>query len=345
MDLPWTPKAEKCPNPKATWLHPNGWKTLGADILRLWIAATDYRNEMNVSDEILRRTSDAYRRIRNTARYLLLNLDGFDPDRHPVAFNEMIELDRWAIDKATMIQRQIIEAYAAYRFHHIYQTLHQFCVADMGGFYLDIIKDRIYTMQTDCLARRSAQTAMYHIIEALVRWMAPILSFTAEEIWQFIPGRRPDSVFLADWDHRLGADDHHSTQRLRQWQTIINLREQVNRQLEQLRVAGRIGSSLEAEVDLYCDNELRARLEKLNDELRFILITSHARVRALADKPATAVALTIDNAHARVRRCRHGKCVRCWHLRADVGSHQDHPQLCGRCVQNISGEGERRNYA
>lgn len=320
-------------------------KTLGADILRLWVAATDYRNEMNVSDEILRRTADAYRRIRNTARYLLLNLDGFDPERHRVAFGAMVELDRWAIDKTAMIQRQIIAAYSAYRFHHIYQTLHQFCVADMGGFYLDVIKDRIYTMQTDSPARRSAQTAMYHIIEALVRWMAPILSFTAEEIWQFIPGRRSDSVFLADWYDSPGADDH-GTLRLQQWQTIIDLREQINGQLEQLRVAGRIGSSLEAEVDLYCDNKLYARLEKLNDELRFILITSHARIHPLDDKPDAGVALAIDDhAHVRVRACKHPKCVRCWHLRADVGEHRDHPQLCGRCVLNIFGEGETRDHA
>ena len=319
-------------------------KTMGADILRLWVAATDYRNEMNVSDEILRRTADAYRRLRNTARYLLSNLDGFDPERHLVEFPQMVELDRWAIDRAAIMQTRIIDAYSTYQFHHIYQKLYQFCIIDMGGFYLDIIKDRIYTMQTDCLPRRSAQTAMYHIIEALVRWLAPIMSFTAEEIWQFIPGKRSDSVFLSDWYNGLAGDDSAGA-RLQYWQAIIALRDEINIQLERLRTAGKIGSSLEAGIDIYCDGELYSRLKKPGDELRFIFITSHARVHKLDDRPADAVTLENHAAHIRIQPSGHRKCLRCWHLCKDVGANRQHPQLCGRCIGNISGEGEMRDYS
>ena len=174
-------------------------KTLGADIIRLWVAATDYRAEMSVSDEILKRTADAYRRIRNTARFLLANLEGFDPARDMVAADDMIALDQWAVGRAHDLQQEITQAYDEYNFHLIYQKLLNFCVADMGGFYLDVIKDRQYTTQADSLPRRSCQTAMFHIVEAMARWMAPVLSFTADEIWGFMPGERSESVFVETW--------------------------------------------------------------------------------------------------------------------------------------------------
>ena len=319
-------------------------KTLGADIVRLWVAATDYRGEMNVSDEILKRTADAYRRIRNTARYLLSNLDGFDPATHVVAPDDMLALDRWAVDRAAQLQEDILAAYREYQFHLIYQKVHNFCVNDLGGFYLDVTKDRQYTCQADSLPRRSAQTAAFHIAEALVRWLAPVLSFTADEIWQHLPGERGDSVFLETWYEGLfrlsptetfGADD---------WARALEVRAEVGRHLEQARKAGAIGAGLDAEVDLYCDAELNEGLAKLGDELRFLLITSDARVYPSAETGDDALAGEVGGLRVRVRPSEHAKCVRCWHHRPDVGADDNHPELCGRCVENVEGAGETRRY-
>ncbi|MHB8455667.1 MAG: isoleucine--tRNA ligase [Acidiferrobacterales bacterium] len=319
--------------------------TLGADILRLWVASTDYRAEMNISDEILTRMADSYRRIRNTARYLLGNLAGFDArDALPPA--EMLALDRWALSKAYHLQRQLQEAYEAFAFHLVYQKLHQFCIVEMGSFYLDVLKDRIYTTQAGSHARRSAQTAMFHILEALVRWIAPILSFTAEEIWRSMPGRPAESVFLDGW-HAIpepvaGHGAELATDAL--WGVVLDVREKVARELEKARVAGVIGSALDAEVDLYCAPELLAVLGRLKDELRFVLITSYARVHPLEAAPAQAVDTEMKGLRIEVAVCAHAKCVRCWHHRADVGSNADDPRLCGRCIQNVTGAGESRNY-
>jgi len=319
-------------------------KTLGADILRLWVAATDYRNEMGVSDEILKRMADAYRRLRNTARYLLSNLNDFNPETDCVAMDQMLELDRWAVFKAASLQKEIISAYKTYQFHLIYQKLHQFCVVEMGGFYLDITKDRQYTTGKNSLSRRSAQTAMYHIIEALVRWFAPVLSFTADEIWKFIPGERSDSVFLEEWYHGFngltGMDDS-----LAYWEQIIAIRDAVSRELEKVRVAGEIGSGLDAEVDLYCDEKIATLLNGLKDELRFVLITSSARVHAEEKKDAAAIKSEIDGLWIKVAASKHAKCVRCWHHREDAGKNSKHPELCGRCIVNVDGSGEVRQIA
>lgn len=319
-------------------------KTLGADILRLWVAATDYRNEMGVSDEILKRMSDAYRRLRNTARYLLSNLDGFDPQKDCVPIDQMLELDRWAVYKAESLQKEIINAYDTYQFHLIYQKLHQFCVVEMGGFYLDITKDRQYTTGKNSLSRRSAQTAMYHIIEALVRWFAPVLSFTAEEIWKFIPGNRGASVFLEDWYHGF-ENPGGMEELLNYWDQIISVRDAVSKELEKVRVAGEIGSALDAEVDLYCDEKIAALLSGLKDELRFVFITSYARVNPVEKKDTAAVKSEIDGLWIKVTASKHAKCVRCWHHREDVGSNSTHPELCGRCIVNIEGPGELREIA
>jgi isoleucyl-tRNA synthetase len=324
--------------------------SLGADILRLWVAATDYRGEMSVSDEILKRTADAYRRLRNTTRFLLANLNGFDPARHAVPPAKMLELDRWAVDRARRLQQQVIKAYDGYEFHQIYQRVHNFCVVDMGGFYLDIIKDRQYTTQADSVARRSAQTAMYHIVEAMVRWLAPILSFTAEEIWKYIPGRHGDSVFLETWYGFpvLYAVADEADASLAFWEQVIAVREFVGKELENLRVAGGIGSGLDAEVELYCGRELHDQLLRLGHELRFVLITSEARVHGTTVVPDEAVHFTLpsgDEFWVTVAPSANTKCVRCWHHRADVGRDADHPELCGRCVENVAGSGEQRHFA
>ncbi|MEW8662042.1 MAG: isoleucine--tRNA ligase [Candidatus Thiodiazotropha sp.] len=317
-------------------------KTLGADIIRLWVAATDYRNEMSVSDEILKRTADAYRRIRNTARFLLSNLNGFDPASNRVDPGEMIELDRWVVDRTLQLQEEIVAAYANYQFHLIYQKIHNFCVNELGGFYLDIIKDRQYTTQADSLPRRSCQTAMYHIIEAMVRWLAPILSFTADEIWRSMPGERSESVFLEQWYQGLFALDENASFNRGFWQRVIGVRESVGKAMEAFRSSG--NSSLDADLALYCSEDLKAQLARLGDELRFALITSDVKLYDLAQGSADAVDTDDPGLQVAVMASPHGKCVRCWHHREDVGDNPDHPELCGRCIENVEGDGEPRQF-
>ena len=319
-------------------------KTLGADIIRLWVAATDYRAEMAVSDEILTRTADAYRRIRNTARFLLANLTGFDPAAHSVPATEMIALDRWVVDRALLLQQEIVAAYQQYQFHQIYHRIHNFCVVDLGGFYLDVIKDRQYTTGADSLPRRSCQTAMHRIAEAMVRWLAPILSFTADEIWQHLPGERDQTVFTAQWYEGLCALEGGDGYDRGFWSQVLAVRTAVGRELEAARAAGRIGAALDAEIDLYCGPDLQSLLARLGDELRFVLIASEARIHPLGQAPAGAVATALDGLAVAVAPSPHPKCVRCWHHRADIGASAAHPQLCGRCVDNIEGAGERRRF-
>ncbi len=318
---------------------------LGADVLRLWVAAADYRGELAVSTEILDRTADSYRRIRNTARFLLGNLNGFDPATDAVDAQRMLPLDRWAVARAAELQQAIQQAYDAYEFHHIYHRLHNFCVVDMGGFYLDVIKDRQYTTQADSLARRSAQTAMFHVLEMMVRWLAPVLSYTAEEIWGHIPGEHARSVFLATWAESpvdpAGAD-------MAYWSTLLELRQAVSRELEALRVAGEIGSSLDAEVAVYAADPAVRQLARIGDELRFVLITSEARVYPASERPDGAVAADVPGlgrVWLAVVRSSAQKCARCWHRRRDVGAAADYPDLCSRCVENVAGAGETRHYA
>ncbi len=321
--------------------------SLGADILRLWVAATDYSGEMTVSDEILKRTSDAYRRIRNTARFLLANLNGFDPALHLLAPGNMLALDRWLLARTRQLQEEIGAAYDSYEFHRIYQKIHNFCSVDLGSFYLDVIKDRQYTTRENSIARRSAQSAMYHVAEAMTRWLAPILSFTAEEIWGHIPGERSESVFLETW-YQLPPLPQDEPMDLSFWQQVMAVRDAVSRELERLRVAGGIGSSLDAEVDLHCGRELYDLLARLEDELHFVLITSAARIHRLEIPPEDAIHFTLpsgDELWIAAAPSIHAKCVRCWHHREDVGRYPDHPELCGRCVENVAGEGERREFA
>ncbi|TNF05977.1 MAG: isoleucine--tRNA ligase, partial [Gammaproteobacteria bacterium] len=314
---------------------------LGADVLRLWVAATDFSGEMSVSDEILKRTADSYRRIRNTARFLLSNLDGFDPETDLVAIDEMLALDQWAVRRADKLQTEILAAYENYQFHHIYQKLHNFCVTDMGGFYLNIIKDRQYTCQKDSLARRSAQSAIYHIAEAFVRWIAPILSFTADEIWSYLPGERSSSVFLQEWWPLPKVEEGGITDT--DWALISKARNAVNKVLEGKKEVG-IQKTLEAEVCLYADTELESALAKLGDELRFVLITSDAQVKPISEAGHTETT-EMEGLKLATEKTSYGKCVRCWHHRPDVGTSTEHPELCGRCVDNVEGAGEQRLYA
>jgi isoleucyl-tRNA synthetase len=339
-------KGEKMSKSKGNVVRPQDvMKTLGADIIRLWVAATDYRGEMGVSDEILKRTADAYRRIRNTARFLLANLSGFEPADNAVAPAAMIELDRWVVDRALRLQNEIIEAYRAYQFHLIYQKVHNFCVVDLGGFYLDVIKDRQYTTQADGLPRRSCQTALYYVAEAMVRWLAPILSFTADEIWGHLPGRRGQTVFTETWYEGLFPLSESDPFDRAFWDRVLAARVAVGPALEGARKAGQIGSGLDAELDLYCDDTLYQTLIRLGDELRFVTITSEVRLHAIAERPDTAAATDLPGLAVRVTPSRHPKCGRCWHHRPDVGTHADHPDLCGRCVENVAGPGEVRRFA
>ena len=316
--------------------------TLGADVLRLWVSATDYANEIAVSDEILRRMADSYRRIRNTMRFLLGNLHGFDPVKHALPPVELLALDRWVLARAHDLQAEVLEAYRNYAFHLIYQKVHNFCSVDLGSFYLDVIKDRMYTMPAGSSARRSAQTAMWHIAESMVRWLAPILSFTAEEVWGYLPGEHLESVFHGTWHAlpQVAADGVD-------WESLIALRSDVTRELEKLRDAGLIGAPLDARVDVYCSEEELARFSALGGELRFLLITSEALVHTARTAPAGAVPASNSGRSGvwvLARPTEDPKCVRCWQRRPDVGSDARHPQLCRRCVSNIEGPGEKREY-
>jgi isoleucyl-tRNA synthetase len=322
-------------------------KTLGADILRLWVSATDYKGEIHVSDEILNRTADAYRRIRNTLRFLLANIDGFMPEKHLVEQNKLVALDSWIIEVAAKLQEEIIAAYDTFQFHLIYQKIHNFCVVELGSFYLDVIKDRQYTTKKEGLARRSAQTAMYYIAHALTRWLAPILSFTAEEVWEILPETDEPSVFFSEWRKDLPRQSSDNVMGDTYWHRIMFIRDQVNKALETQRNAGKIGAPLDAEVVLYAQGSFLNDLEALQDELRFVLITSGAIVKPLRDKPNDATKTESDDLWVWVKTSEYEKCARCWHHRIDVNQNPAYPDLCGRCVTNIDegNEGETRHYA
>ncbi|HGY3148835.1 TPA: isoleucine--tRNA ligase [Morganella morganii] len=318
---------------------------LGADILRLWVASTDYSGEIAVSDEILKRSADSYRRIRNTARFLLANLNGFNPETDMVKPEEMIVADRWAVGRALAAQADILKSYEAYDFHEVVQRLMQFCSVEMGSFYLDIIKDRQYTAKSDGLARRSCQTALFHIAEALVRWMAPIMSFTADEIWNVMPGKRPQYVFTEEWYDGLFGLNAQDSMNDDYWATLLAVRGEVNKVLEQARADKQIGGSLEAAVTLYADDALAAQLNSLGNELRFVLLTSQADVKPLSAAPESVVNSELDGLRIGFGKAEGSKCPRCWHYATDIGQDSEYPELCGRCVTNVAGNGEERKFA
>jgi len=321
-------------------------KTLGADIIRLWVCSADYRGEMSVSDEILNRMSDSYRRIRNTIRFLLANTNGFDPKTDLIPVEEMLALDQWAVDRTLALQNDIRTAFDDYQFHTVYQRLHNFCTTELGGFYLDIVKDRQYTTKADSHARRSAQSAMYHIAEAMTRWIAPVLSFTAEEIWKHLPGDHSETVFTETYYDQLQPLGTNTLYSIEQWDQVVAIRIAVAKSLEKLRVDKKIGGPLDAEVTLYCDSGTEALLKKLDDELRFLLITSKATVLPLGDKTATAEKAEMEGYELWIDALASAdtKCARCWHHRPDVGVDDSHPELCSRCIQNVDGDGEPRRF-
>ncbi|MWN91060.1 isoleucine--tRNA ligase [Gilliamella sp. Pra-s65] len=316
---------------------------LGADILRLWIASTDYSGEMNYSDEIIKRSADSYRRIRNTARFLLANLNGFDPVKDMVKPEDMVVLDRWAVSMAKEAQEQIVQAYENYDFHKVVQRIMQFCSIEMGSFYLDIIKDRQYTAKSDSIARHSCQTALYHIAQALVRWIAPILSFTADEIWQYLPNsQKSEFVFEDEWYGSLFTLSDSEALNSEYWSQILAIRSEINKVLEQGRNDKVIGGALEAAVTLYADEAITTALTKLENELRFVLLTSQANVKPLQTAPENAVQSDIQGLKIELAKAQGDKCPRCWHYTTD---NEPTTHLCKRCEQNIHGNGEVRHFA
>ncbi|MCO6538119.1 MAG: isoleucine--tRNA ligase [Gilliamella sp.] len=316
---------------------------LGADILRLWIASTDYSGEMSYSEEIIKRAADSYRRIRNTARFLLANLNGFDPAKDMVKQEDMVILDRWAVSMAKEAQEQIIQAYENYDFHKVVQRIMQFCSIEMGSFYLDIIKDRQYTAKSDSIARHSCQTALYHIAQAMVRWIAPILSFTADEIWQYLPmADKQEFVFEDEWYTALFTLPESEALNSEYWAQILAIRSEVNKVLEQGRNDKVIGGALEAAVTLYADKDIAATLAKLENELRFVLLTSQASVKPLQEAPENAVQSDIQGLKIELAKAQGDKCPRCWHYTID---NEPTSHLCKRCEENIHGKGEVRHFA
>lgn len=311
----------------------------GADILRLWVASTDFRYEVSLSDEILKRTAEAYRRIRNTARFLLANTCDFNPEQDAVSGDKLLALDAYIVEKAKALQAEIIEAYEGFQFHMIAHKLQQFCTVDLGGFYLDIIKDRQYTSAKESLARRSCQTAMFHILEALVRWLAPVVSFTADEIWSFMPNRAVESVHLATWYEAWPTLKSNISL---SWDRLMVLRDEVNKALEKARHEGVIGSSLAAEVRVYADGQDLDVLEKLGEEARFFFICSAFETCPLVSASPESYHSAEQNLAVLVRASTHEKCARCWHRRPEVGQVEEHPLLCQRCVDNIGEHWESR---
>jgi isoleucyl-tRNA synthetase len=308
--------------------------TSGADILRLWVGSTDYSGELSISDEILKRVVESYRRIRNTLRFLLANLADFDSSTDAVPIGQWLEIDRYLLAFTRRLQDEVVEDYRNFDFHLIVHRLHNFCSEDLGGFYLDVLKDRLYTAAAGGLPRRSAQSALYHIAHSLVSLFAPILSFTSEEVWQYLHGDSGDSVFLHTW-HKLPPQPDEAALVAR-WSRIRELRSQVQKALEESRASGKIGSSLAAEVQIYVTGDDFSLLESLGDDLRLVMITSAAQVVHTDKLEEESVAVTPSA---------HPKCERCWHYREDVGVDREHPTICGRCVSNLYGTGEERFYA
>ncbi|AFP85771.1 Isoleucyl-tRNA synthetase [secondary endosymbiont of Heteropsylla cubana] len=317
----------------------------GADVLRLWVASNDYTSEITVSDEILKRSADIYRRIRNTARFLLGNLDGFDPEHDIVTSEKMVLLDRWAVEHTYATQVEIISYYNNYDFHNIISRIMRFCSVQMGSFYLEIIKDRQYTSKANGLARRSCQTALYHIIEALVRWIAPIMSFTADELWKFIPGKRSQYVFTEEWYNGLFGLDNRQALKDDDWKTLLQIRNETNKIIEQARIEKCLGGSLEASVTLYAEPALASLLKKLGDELSFALITSDAVVENYLNASNDAVQCDgLQGLKISLVKAKGKKCPRCWRYDTNIGKHYEYQEICSRCIMNIYGVGEERKF-
>ncbi|HEY8607567.1 MAG TPA: isoleucine--tRNA ligase [Noviherbaspirillum sp.] len=313
--------------------------TLGAEILRLWVASTDYSGELSISDEILKRVVEAYRRIRNTLRFLLANTSDFDPKKDLLPVEKLFEIDRYAIARMAELQDEILGHYQDFEFHPVVAKLQGYCSEDLGGFYLDILKDRLYTGGADSIARRSAQSAIWHITQALLRLMAPVLSFTSEEAWAVFAGadgyaRSDETIFTQTYYPLPALADGPAL--LKKFAALREVRASVTKQLEELRAAGGIGSSLQAELEIKASGDRFDLLASFGDDLKFVFITSQARVTRVASEADEAVVVTPSAQQ---------KCERCWHYRADVGAHPEHAGICGRCVSNLFGKGEARTFA
>lgn len=308
--------------------------TLGADILRLWVASTDYSGELTISKEILQRVVEVYRRLRNTLRFMLANIADFDPTREAVAPEALVDLDRWAILATATAQQQITDAYEAMEFHRVVQTMMHFASETLGAFYLDVLKDRLYTTPANGHPRKSAQTAITHILHAFVRWMAPILPFTAEEVWEHLTGNPEESVMFHTWYELPAIPDADAVRE--RWHWVLDTRERVTKAIEAKREAGEIGANLEAEITLFAAGARYQALAALGRELHFPYIVSRAEVVEVA---------TAEEERVEARKSPHGKCARCWHYEPDVGSDPAHPDLCGRCQTNLTGSGETRLWA
>jgi len=304
---------------------------MGAEIIRLWVAATDYSGDLGIDDKILARVVDAYRRIRNTLRFLLANISDFDPAQDAVPLEQMLEIDRYALSRAAAFQAEVLAHYHVYEFHPVVAKLQVYCSEDLGAFYLDVLKDRLYTTAPKSLARRSAQTALHQITHAMLRWMAPFLSFTAEEAWALIgtPANGSPSIFTETYLN-LGTPNEAL---LAKWGRVLEIRAVVNKAIEDVRTAGQVGSSLQANVALTVAAEDFALLQSLGDDLKFVLIVSAVTLQQGSE---LAVQVTPSGAT---------KCGRCWHWRDDVGHDPAHPELCGRCTSNLHGAGEARAVA
>ena len=304
----------------------------GADILRLWVATTDYSGELNISDEILKRVADSYRRIRNTLRFLCANLEDFDYKKHLVEPNEMLSLDRFAIYKVDELQSVILDHYEKFEFYLAIQKFVAFCSEELGGFHLDILKDRLYTTSEDSFARRSAQTSLYHISHSLMRVMAPVLSFTAHELWEVLCNEKDHSIFTDYWyelpKHGLSNED------INDWNNIIKVRAEVNKRIEEVRESGKIGSSLQAQLRINANKDIMESLTRFKDDLKFIFISSDVTIN-----------LHDDDLNIEAIPSPYKKCERCWHYAESVGQNKEHPSICKRCISNLFGSGEVRIHA
>jgi isoleucyl-tRNA synthetase len=312
-------------------------KKYGAEIVRLWVSAEDYRDDIRISEEILQRLSEAYRRIRNTCRYLLGNLAGFTPGEDTVPFTEMEELDRWALMRLSQISERIVKAYSSYQYHMVFHTLHNFCVVDLSNFYLDVLKDRIYASAEKSALRRSAQTAFMYLAEGIVRLMAPVLSFTAEEVWEYLPGDRPDSVFLSLFPESEPAwEDEGLDNRYRE---LLKIRDLVNKAIEEMKQSKAIGNSLEAEIIIFCQDEETVHfLRSFGPALDDLFIVSGTSVEKTAEMyPGSVTDERVPGVAVKVSRTDSEKCERCWKYTPDVGSFGDHPTLCLRCRDVLEG--------
>jgi isoleucyl-tRNA synthetase len=313
--------------------------TLGADILRLWVASTDYSGELNISDEILKRVTEAYRRIRNTLRFLLANTTDFDANKDRVAIQDLVEIDQYAIALTQQLQNEITTCYANYEFHPIVARLQSFCSEDLGSFYLDILKDRLYTSGVNSKARRSAQTALWYITQSLLRLIAPILSFTAEEAWSMFASKeeflQSDETLFTQTYYPLPTP-HNVDELILKYHQLREIRADVTKEIENLRITGEVGSSLQAQITLFVTQDKFSLLKTMEEDLKFIFITSTASLQQVASPDEERIMVSASLAQ---------KCERCWHYVDDVGQHPEHPALCGRCIDNLFGDGQTRKFA